>query len=193
MMEILWIVYILLVLIIMLPVIYTCEYKNNMIYLIRPTKYGKTSSFIRKNLISFFALIVSFITVYLPYFIRFIHTYGTTSFSTSIKCLLAEDKGLSLSIIGTVILSLVCYFILAIFAVSLINLISVLIKNNLMAMLLSSALLLIPSFAIVNSETIRFGNFLVNNSIIAVTIILVVCIVLSVIFALISHRIYTEE
>ena len=52
-----------LVLIIMLPVIYTCEYKNNMIYLIRPTKYGKTSSFIRKSLISFFALIVSFITV----------------------------------------------------------------------------------------------------------------------------------
>ena len=68
-----------------------------------------------------------------------------------------------------------------------------LIKNNLMAMLLSSALLLIPSFAIVNSETIRFGNFLVNNSMIAVTIILVVCIVLSVIFALISHRIYKEE
>jgi peptidoglycan/LPS O-acetylase OafA/YrhL len=62
-----------------------------------------------------------------------------------------------------------------------------------MAMLLSSALLLIPSFAIVNSETIRFGNFLVKNSMIAVTIILVVCIVLSVIFALISHRIYTEE
>lgn len=98
-----------------------------------------------------------------------------------------------MDILGTVILSLVCYFILAIFAVSLINLISLLIKNNLMAMLLSSALLLIPSFAIVNSETIRFGNFLVNNSMIAVTIILVVCIVLSVIFALISHRIYTEE
>ena len=182
-----------LVLIIMLPVIYTCEYKNNMIYLIRPTKNGKTSSFIRKSLISFFALIVSFITVYLPYFIRFIHTYSTTSFSTSIKCLLAEDKGLSLTIVGAVILSLVCYFILAIFAVSLINLISVLIKNNLMAMLLSSALLLIPSFAIVNSETIRFGNFIVNNSMVAVTIILVVCIVLSVIFTLISHKIYTEE
>lgn len=98
-----------------------------------------------------------------------------------------------MDILGTVILSLVCYFILAIFAVSLINLISLLIKNNLMAMLLSSALLLIPSFAIVNSETIRFGNFLVKNSMIAVTIILVVCIVLSVIFALISHRIYTEE
>ena len=98
-----------------------------------------------------------------------------------------------MDILGTVILSLVCYFILAIFAVSLINLISLLIKNNLMAMLLSSALLLIPSFAMVNSETIRFGNFLVKNSMIAVTIILVVCIVLSVIFALISHRIYTEE
>lgn len=182
-----------LVLIIMLPVIYTCEYKNNMIYLIRPTKYGKTSSFIRKSLISLFAMIISFITVYLPYYIRFINTYGTNSFSTSIKCLLVEDKGLSLSVISTVILSVVCYFVLAIFAVSLISLISVLLKNNLMAMLLSSALLLIPSFAIVNSETIRFGNFIINNNIITVVLIMIVCIVLSVVFNLISHKIFTEE
>lgn len=182
-----------LILIIMLPVIFTGEYKNNMINLIRPTKLGKTAVFVRKEVISLSSMIIGFVIVYLPYFIRFISTYGTDSFSTPVICLLKENNGLSLSVIGVALLALMGYFVLSVFAVSLINLVSLLLKNYLMTMLLSSALLLIPTFAVLNFESIRFGSIVMENNMIAVWVTIGLCTLLSVVFKLISHKIYTEE
>ena len=177
----------------MLPVIFTGEYKNNMINLIRPTKLGKTAVFVRKEVISLSSMIIGFVIVYLPYFIRFISTYGTDSFSTPVICLLKENNGLSLSVIGVALLALMGYFVLSVFAVSLINLVSLILKNYLMTMLLSSALLLIPTFAVLNFESIRFGSIVVENNMIAVWMTIGLCTLLSVVFKLISHKIYTEE
>lgn len=149
-------------LIICLQVVFTIEYKTGMINLIRATKKGKLNLAVKKIIVSFVCMLIVFAALYLPYYIRFISTYGAGSFNTSLRCL--YDGSLSVhTILTSVILSQLGYFCIGIFAVSVINFVSVRFKNNLLSMIVSSIILLIPIASVYSVEYMRFGYLIKEN------------------------------
>lgn len=170
-----------LIILILLPCIFTTEYKNMMINLIRPTKCGKAYLVVRKLTVAVISVIISFVAVYLPYYIRFINTYGTNSFSTPIVCIYENSNGSALSVLGAEILNLFSCIILAILAAAVIITLSVMFKNNLITMVLSSVLFIIPCLAVYSAGTVRIGYFIQINQ---VSVIIVVCIISVILTAL---------
>ena len=102
-----------LVLLIAVPCVFTVEYKNKMINLIRPTVNGKARLFIRKTAVLLMFTFVSFAAVYLPYLIRFMSTYGTNSLATPIVCVFENLQNSYFSVIGAALTNLLCYLLMA--------------------------------------------------------------------------------
>ena len=76
-----------LVLVIGVPYVFSPEYKNGMINLIRTTENGKTKLFFGKIVVECIYLLIAFTALYVPYFVRFINTYGANSLNTPLVCI----------------------------------------------------------------------------------------------------------
>lgn len=186
-------VLLLIVLIMSVPFIYTVEYKNGMIDLIRPAKYGKLTLMCNKLAILILTLLISFTAVYLPYLIRFINTYGTNSFNSNLICLeIYQNTGGNISIIGAFALTVVCYFMIALFAVGVITLVSVLCKNHLLSMIISTVVVLIPCLVLYSSENIRAGAIFYGNYAMTAFATISICIVASLLCIVIAGLIFTN-
>ena len=158
-----------------LPYIFTVEYKGMMINIITATRNGKGKLFLHKMTVLFLSVLFSFITVYVPYFLRFIRTYGTESFSTPAICV---NENFSLHTIkACVIMSMICYLTMTILFAMVIAFLSVSLKNNLITMILSSILLLIPCFAVYVMSDFCIGHSVQTNFINGIIISVIVLII----------------
>ena len=186
-------VLLLIILIMSVPFIYTIEYKNGMINLIRPAKYGKLTLMRSKLAILMLTLLISFTAVYLPYIIRFINTYGTNSFYSNLISLeMYQNTGGDISIISAFTLNAVCYLMSALFAAGVITLVSVLCKSHLLSMIISTVVVLIPCLVLYSSENIRAGAIFYGNYAVTAIAVISICIVAFLLCIVIAGLIFTN-
>lgn len=166
-----------LLIIIAIPPIYTTEYKNKVIFLLRSSRKGKMNLYLSKSALGFIALLIMFTAVYLPYLIRFTNAFGTDGFSTKISCIEGFENA-EISVILAFITQIICYFILATFVLHTVIFISVFSENNLLAMIISSVLLLIPILINLNNS-IRFRVMFRVNWLMIFILSILICALLS--------------
>ncbi|MGN0476431.1 MAG: hypothetical protein ACI4HM_03735, partial [Ruminococcus sp.] len=164
-------------LIIAIPPIYTSEYKNKVIFLLRSSRKGKLNLYLSKSALGFIALLIMFTAVYLPYLIRFTNAFGTDGFSTPLSCIDGFENA-EISVIWAFITQIICYFILAAFALHTVTFISLFSENNLLAMIISSVLLLIPLLINLNNS-LRFGVMFMGNWMTIFVLTIIICTLLS--------------
>lgn len=181
-----------LVLVIGVPYVFSAEYKNGMINLIRTTKNGKTKLFFRKIVVEFIYLLIAFTALYVPYFVRFINTYGVNSLNTPLVCIFENVQETSFSVINAVVLNLVCYFLLATAVTSVITAVSIFSRNSMFTMVISTVLVIIPLLALNPIENVRIGYWVVNSHIIAIVMTCLLSILIAIVTLEISKLKFTE-
>lgn len=181
------------VLLIAVPCVFSVEYKNGMINLIRPTKNGKTKLFVRKIAVLLMFTLFSFISVYLPYFIRFINTYGTKSFATPIVCIFDKLQVSCFSVMSAMLVNLLCSLLLALAVVSIITALSIITESNMFTMVLSTVLIIIPCLAVYSTESVRIGYCIANNCVAVLIIVCVISISISIVMTIISQLKFTKS
>ena len=182
-----------LVLLIAVPYVFSVEYKNGMINLIRPTMKGKTSLFVRKIAVLFMFTLLLFIAVYLPYLIRFVSTYGTNSFATPIVCIFENLQGSAFNVMGAMLVNLLCSLLLALAVVSVIAALSIITESNMFTMVLSIVLIIIPCLAVYSAESVRIGYCIANNCVAALVVVCILSIAISVVMMAISQLKFTKS
>lgn len=182
-----------LILLIAVPYVFSIEYKNGMINLIRPTKNGKTMLFIRKMTVIFMFTVVAFLSVYFPYLIRFINTYGTKSFATPIVCIFENLQSSGFSVISAMFVNLLCSLLLVVAVVSVITVLTIITKSNMFTMVLSTVLIIIPCLAIYSAENVRIGYGIANNCVMALIVVCILSIAVSVGLTAISKLKFTKS
>lgn len=182
-----------LVLIIAVPCVFSVEYKNGMINLIRPTRNGKTRLFFRKIAVLLMFTLLSFIVVYLPYLIRFISTYGTNSFATPILCIFENLQGSCFSVMSAMLVNLLCNLLLALAVVSVIAALSIITESNMFTMVLSTVLIIIPCLAVYSAESVRIGYCVANNCVAALIVVCVISVAVSIVMTTISKLKFTKS
>lgn len=182
-----------LILLIAVPYVFSVEYKNGMINLIRPTRNGKTKLFVRKIAVLLLFTLLSFIAVYLPYLIRFISTYGTNSFATPIVCIFENLQDSAFSVMGAMIVNLLCSLLLAFAVVSVITALSIITESNMFTMVLSTVLIIIPCLAVYSAESVRIGYCIANNCVAALVVVCVISVAISVVMTVISQIKFTKS
>lgn len=182
-----------LVLIIAVPCVFSVEYKNGMINLIRPTRNGKTRLFFRKIAVLLMFTLLSFIAVYLPYLIRFISTYGTNSFATPILCIFENLQGSCFSVMSAMLVNLLCSLLLALAVVSVIAALSIITESNMFTMVLSTVLIIIPCLAVYSAESVRIGYCVANNCVAALIVVCVISVAVSIVMTTISKLKFTKS
>lgn len=182
-----------LVLIIAVPCVFSVEYKNCMINLIRPTRNGKIKLFVRKIAVLLMFMLLSFIVVYLPYLIRFISTYGTNSFATPIVCIFENLQSSAFSVMGAMLVDLLCSLLLALAVVSVITSLSIITESNMFTMVLSTVLIIIPCLAVYSAESVRIGYCIANNCVAALIVVCVISVAVSIVMTTISKLKFTKS
>lgn len=182
-----------LVLLIAVPYVFSVEYKNGMINLIRPTRNGKTRLFIRKIAVLLMFSLLSFIAVYLPYLIRFVSTYGTNSFATPIVCIFENLQSSAFSVMSAMLVNLLCSLLLALAVVSVIAALSIITESNMFTMVLSTVLIIIPCLAVYSAESVRIGYCIANNFVAALVIVCILSVAISVVMTVISQLKFTKS
>ncbi len=182
-----------LVLLIAVPCVFSVEYKNGMINLIRPTRNGKTRLFVRKIAVLLMFTLLSFIVVYLPYLIRFISTYGTNSFATPILCIFENLQGSCFGVMGAMLVNLLCSLLLALAVVSVITSLSIITESNMFTMVLSTVLIIIPCLAVYSAESVRIGYCIANNCVAALVVVCILSVAIFVIMTVISQLKFTKS
>ncbi|MCD8025577.1 MAG: hypothetical protein LUF33_01215 [Clostridiales bacterium] len=158
--------------------IFACEYKRSMINLIRANKHGKARLLLTKLFIVLLTSVISFVLIYLPYFINFVQTFGTTSFDLPLA--FVRDFGMLSSSIT--VLEYVCvlgalHFSVAITATALIYMLSYLLKNNAVTLIISSGIFLVPCLVAIRNDTMRTAYFFKSNIwLLTVILVLILCV-----------------
>lgn len=183
-----------LILIISIPAIFTVDYQRDIIILLRSTKYGKNKLFGKKLILSFATLVIVFVSVYLPYYIRFVNTYGTESFNTPIVCM-EEYQYISdsISIMESVVLSVICYFVIAAAGLSAIILCCVANKNHLLSVILSSVVLILPCLVLYPYNNARVGMIFNGNYTASSAVIIALSTIITVICLLIAFIVFMNK
>lgn len=182
-----------LVLLIAVPYVFSVEYKNGMINLIRPTRNGKTKLFVRKISVLFMFTLLLFIAVYLPYLIRFVSTYGTNSFATPIVCIFENLQSSSFSVMGAMLVNLLCSLLLAFAVVSIITALSIITESNMFTMVLSTVLIIIPCLAVYSAESVRIGWCIANNCVAALVVVCIISVAVAIVMMVISQLKFTKS
>lgn len=182
-----------LVLLIAVPYVFSVEYKNGMINLIRPTRNGKTSLFVRKIAVLFMFTLLLFIAVYLPYLIRFVSTYGTNSFATPIVCIFENLQSSFFSVMSAMLVNLLCSLLLAFAVVSIITALSIITESNMFTMVLSTVLIIIPCLAVYSAESVRIGWCIANNCVAALVVVCIISVAVAIVMMVISQLKFTKS
>ena len=163
--------------------IFACEYKNSMVNLIRSNRYGKGKLIMIKLFTVMFTSLLSFTLVYLPYFINFISTFGTKIFDIPIA-FMSDYNLLTSSVTVGEYIAILCivHLVVTLTATTVIFMLSMLLKNNIMTMIVTSGIILIPCLVAMELTDVRMVTAFQNNIWqTVVTVIVMVCLILTVI------------
>lgn len=160
--------------------ILACEYKKSMVGLISTNKYGRGRLLTVKLFTVLVTTIISFVMIYLPYMINFINTFGTKSFELPLAfvrdfSMLTSDVTVFeyLLILGALHLAV------GVASTALVYMLSYLLKNQLVTMIVSSGLLLIPCILFISNSNVRMVKAFLNGnqSFVIITIFVICCFV----------------
>lgn len=163
--------------------ILACEYKKSMVNLISATKFGKGRLLNVKLMTVMITSVVSYIFVYLPYWINLVKTFGTGSFDLS----LAFVKGFYLLTSDITVFEYLCvlnvlHLLVAITATALVYMLSNLLKNQFVTMIVSSGIMLIPCVLFINNTNVRtVAVFLNNTQKTFVIMVVALCLIVTVV------------
>ena len=167
--------------------IFACEYKRGMVNLIRCNRFGKARLIATKLLVTVTSTAVFYTLIYLPYMINFVNTFGTKSFEIPLYYM--QDFSMLTDCITVFEYILICgivHFASAVAVTSFVFMLSLLMKNNIMTMIVSSGIFLVPSVAVMNMTNVRMSYiFRINIWQIAVAVIGVIALIVTV-FSLIT-------
>lgn len=172
-----------MLLILSLPFIFSVDYKNNTTNLIRSTKNGKLKIMLNKLLLVTLTALFSLLTVKLPYLISFVNTFGVKSLFTPIACI-GEYKDVTgkINVFQTVMLNLCCWLFIALLISSVIILLSVIMKNHMLSVIISSGAVFIPLTLIYPNSLLRVGAVFNFNYPIIITSVILICIIMTFAF-----------
>jgi hypothetical protein len=128
----------------------------------------------------------------MPYFVRFINTYGVNSLNTPLVCMFENVQITPFSVINAVVVNLICYFLLATAVTSVITAVSIFSRNSMFTMVISTVLVIIPLLALYPIENARIGYWVVNSHIIAIVMTCLLSILIAIITLEISKLKFTE-
>ena len=158
----------------------TVEYKKEIINLISSTRFGKLRLFLSKLSVTFVTLLIIFASVYAPYIVRFIRTFGTGSFSVPIVCLNSYQTSIgTINVIGAFALCTMCYFAIALLAAAIIMFVSVFLRNHMLSMIIATIIVIIPCLIIYSNKFIRVGIIFSSNYPLFSSLIILVCIIIT--------------
>ena len=130
-----------------------------------------------------FTSLLSFTLVYLPYFINFISTFGTKIFDIPIA-FMSDYNLLTSSVTVGEYIAILCivHLVVTLTATTVIFMLSMLLKNNIMTMIVTSGIILIPCLDAMELTDVRMVTAFQNNIWqTVVTVIVMVCLILTVI------------
>ena len=157
--------------------ILACEYKKSMVSLISTNKFGRCRLLAVKLITVLITSAVAFVLIYLPYMINFINTFGTKSFNLP----LAFVRDFVMLTSGVTVIEYVCilgaiHLAVALASTALVYMLSYLLKSQLVTMIVSSGILLIPCILFINNNSVRMVAAFVNGNQISVIItVFVLC------------------
>lgn len=138
-----------------------CEHKKGMANLIRCTRKGKLRLVAVKSLVAVLTLSVSFVLIYLPFFINFSNTFGTDSLNAPV-IFMQDFSGINstMTIMQDVILTGVIHYLAALALAMLGIMLSQLLRNNILTMIVVSVIGLFPCIMCMNVDSARlFATF----------------------------------
>ena len=111
-----------------------------------------------------FTSLLSFTLVYLPYFINFISTFGTKIFDIPIA-FMSDYNLLTSSVTVGEYIAILCivHLVVTLTATTVIFMLSMLLKNNIMTMIVTSGIILIPCLVAMELTDVRMVTAFQNN------------------------------
>lgn len=145
--------------------LFACEHKKGMANLIRCTRKGKLSLVTVKSLVAIITLSVSFMLIYLPFFINFSNTFGTDSLNASV-IFMQDFNGINstMTIMQDVILTGVIHYLDALALAMLGMMLSQLLQNNILTMIVASVIGLFPCILCMNVDSARLFTAFQNGA-----------------------------
>lgn len=182
----------LLFLLLTIPLIYTFEYRKNMIDLLQATRNGRRKLFRAKLTVALLSAAFTFAAAYVPYFVRFISTFGEKYLGAPIICLERfTNAGTTMSLRTAVILETLCYFGITLAAVSLMVYISIRVKNYVLSTIFSAVIMFVPCLVIYSFDIVRVGSVFTENTVPKLFLILLISTAAAVIITLLSTKKFT--
>lgn len=144
--------------------VFAYEHKKQMVNLIRCTRKGKIRLVISKISVALLTAIISFILIYLPYYINFVKTFGTASLDSPLIFMqdFSEIKS-TMSINEMIFLTAAVHIVFAIMAVMLVSMFSQVLKNNILSIIVASVVLLVPCLLCKDVPSIRLFTAVQNG------------------------------
>lgn len=178
--------------------IFAFEHKKQMVNLIRCTQKGKLKLVLSKVLTITLTTIISYTLIYLPYYINFIKTFGTGSFNTPIVFMQDfSNIGSTISISGMIFVTAATHIMAAVTVMMLVAMFSQTLKNNILSMIVATAIVLFPCLLCMNLTDIRLYTSIQNGSwlwlvpsliILCVSVLIICLIIISFSFSNIKFK-----
>ena len=182
----------LMLLVLTLPFIFTFEYRREMIDLLSATRGGRLRLFRAKMLIAFLSTLFTFAVCYVPFIIRFIRSFGTKSISAPLVCVETyAQSGMQISVGFAYALELLAYFMLMLFALSVIVILSLTVKNHFLSTAASASALLIPMLVLYGFKGVRVGALFTEHALLKWSVLTVVLILVTTALIILSALKFT--
>ena len=182
----------LMLLVLTLPFIFTFEYRREMIDLLSATRGGRLRLFRAKMLIAFLSTLFTFAVCYVPFIIRFIRSFGTKSISAPLVCVETYvHSGMRISVGFAYALELLAYFMLMLFALSVIVILSLTVKNHFLSTAASASALLIPMLVLYGFKGVRVGALFTEHALLKWSVLTVVLILVTTALIILSALKFT--
>lgn len=149
--------------VLLMPTIFSVEYKHDMVNILRPNRYGKGRLCANKFIILFISTVACYAAVYVPYTIRFIRTYGTEMLGSPLSSIIEFEASGELTVMQAFIMSSAAYLLVGILISAITAVISVTVKDGMLSVLTAAIFVLIPTAVIGAFEKIRFGAMFETN------------------------------
>lgn len=174
----------LLIIIFTLSTIFAYEHKREMRGLVCATKKGKGRLVGAKFITAILTYSVVYALVYLPYLINYIRTFGTDIFSMPLVFLEGfESLQSDITIMQSILLEGFLHISASLAAVMLILFLSDKLKNAVSAMIVSTAITIIPCVLVYFNSAIRVYSLFMNDKLGVMLILTAVSVILAILFA----------
>lgn len=136
--------------------LFAFEHKKQMTNLLTCTKGGKLKLAGLKLLTALLTTVISYVLVYLPYCINFIKTFGPASFDSPI-IFIQDFSGVNSTITVGEMLAYesAAHIMFFVTATMLVAMLSQLVKNNILAIIISAAAIIFPCLLCMNASDLR--------------------------------------